>query len=131
MEAGGVREKSLCLRASVAITIAGVLSGCSSYRILTVDERERIVEPQKIFRLELTDDSFVDFSTDSSGFGKLRQNDIVGITDDDSLRVIPLNQIRHIYTKEPSATATITNLSLIGVGVGVVFYFVVVRHALF
>ena len=89
---------------------------------MTVDQRSTIAEPQRIFRLELTDHTFLEFSDDSSGFGHLRENDIAGILDDGTYREIPLTDVFRISTKSPSVAATVGNIAFIGVTVAMIVY---------
>jgi len=113
------------------LLVAILLQGCNSYHTLTIEERDSIVEPQRIFRVELKDRSFVDFSSDSSGYGRFGENEIVGVLDDGSTRRIPLTEIERIYTKGTSTAATIGNLTFIGVGVAFIVYGIMGAHFTF
>lgn len=89
------------------------LACCNAYHTVTVNERNSIEDPQRIYRVELKDGSFVDFSTDSLRYGRLRESEIFGVIDDGSTQSIPLSEISRIYTKGPSTAATIGNITIV------------------
>ena len=110
----------------LAVAIAS--QGCDSYHTLTVKERNLLQEPQRIFRLELKDHSFVEFATDSSGYGTLRDSEIVGVLENGVVQTVRLNEIQRIYTKGPSTAATIGNLTFVGIVAAIVLSGILGRH---
>jgi hypothetical protein len=97
-------------------------AGCSSYNDSLSNHRDRITSSETIYKVEKKDGSFVLFSQDTLSRARIRDSVIIGMQTDGSLISVPIQNVKRIYTKQPSVTATIVNVGIVTVFIGSFVY---------
>lgn len=98
------------------------IEGCSSYDSVTSEHRNEISDSEMIYKVEKRNRDFIEFSQDTLNQARIRDSVIIGMQTDGSIISIPIEDVRRIYTKQPSATATIVNVGIFTVAIGGIIY---------
>jgi len=98
--------------------------GCSSYRSVTVAERERISFQERIYKIEMTSGNFIDFSDDPLGYAVLKSGGIERFLPDGSVVTIPFTEVKRIYAKETTLLSSAGSIILIGAVVAALLFVV-------
>jgi hypothetical protein len=110
-------------RLPILVLICLGFCGCSSYRNVSIAERERLTPEERIYKIELTSGEFVEFEGDPLGFAMLKPGGIERLLADGAVVTIPVASVKRIYTKETTFLSTTGGIILIS-AVGAVLLFV-------
>ncbi len=95
--------------------------GCYSTRNFVTEERDKIKDFQKIYKIEMLDGRVIRFDSDPLGYAMLRDTTIERHSADGSIQLIPLAEIKTIHTKQFDWIATSFFVAL-GAGAAVLLY---------
>ena len=120
--------KILPLRFLLAIFVLAE-AGCAYYNSVSVEDRHKISDAEKIYKIETTSGEFIDFDSDPLGYAVMHPDGIARFMQDGSIRIIPFSSVKTIFTKEISVVSTTGSVILIGAVVAAVLV-LLVAHGL-
>jgi hypothetical protein len=124
-ESSGAGMTAFYMRDCIALAfLLIVFGGCSSYRSVTVAERERISFEERIYKIETTAGDFIDFSDDLLGCAVLKSGGIERFMPDGSVVTIPFTAVKRIYTMETTVLSSAGSIILIGAVVAALLFVV-------
>ena len=98
------------------------LNGCYAYTSVLSSDHQDITDEYRIYKLEKRNGDEVEFINDSLSRPQIQKSVISGMRIDSSQISIALNDVKRIYIRKPSTTATVVNVSIVSVLVGGIIY---------
>ena len=99
-----------------------LIEGCSSYDSFRSEHRNEISDSELIYKVEKKNGDLIEFAQDTLNQARLRDSVIIGLQTNGSRISIPIENVRRIYTKQSSNTATIVNVGILTVAIGGIIY---------
>ena len=98
------------------------ISGCYAYNSISPNDYQFVSSDYRIYKVLKRNGDEVEFINDSLSQTQLQDSIITGLQIDSLKVTIPLSDVKQIYIKRPSTTATVINVSIVSILVGGLIY---------
>ncbi len=98
------------------------ISGCYAYNSISPNDYQFVSSDYRIYKVLKRNGDEVEFINDSLSQTQLQDSIITGLQIDSLKVTIPLSDVKQIYIKRPSTTATVINVSIVSILVGGFIY---------